>query len=71
MNIAFVIGNSDYDKLNKLEACKNDIKAIGDVLKATGKYGKIFIEENKRNDCISKNSSIHKSSLCLYFTYKI
>ncbi len=55
MNIAFVIGNSDYDNLSKLEACKNDIKAIGDVLRATGKYGKIFIEENRTSAEIKKS----------------
>ena len=63
MNIAFVIGNSDYDKLDKLEACKNDIKAIGDVLKATGKYGKIFIEENKTSSEIKKSIASKIDSL--------
>ena len=63
MNIAFVIGNSDYDKLDKLEACKNDIKAIGEVLKATGKYGKIFIEENKTSSEIKKSIASKIDSL--------
>ena len=49
MNIAFVLGNSDYDTLTKLEACNTDVKAINEVLKATGKYGKIFVEQNKKS----------------------
>lgn len=63
MNIAFVIGNSNYEKIDKLEACKNDIKAIGDVLKATGKYGKIFIEENKTSSEIKKSIASKIDSL--------
>lgn len=55
MNIAFVIGNTDYNNLNKLEACKNDVKAINDVLKATGKYEQIFVEQNKKSSELKKN----------------
>lgn len=55
MNIAFVIGNSDYESLSKLEACKNDVKAVNEVLKATSKYEKIFVEENKKSSEIKKS----------------
>ena len=70
MNIAFVIGNSDYDNLDKLEACKNDIKAVGDVLKATEKYGEIFIEENKtssetKKSIASKIDSLKKEKITI------
>ncbi|MEE3435958.1 MAG: caspase family protein [Treponema sp.] len=78
MNIAIVIGNSDYDNLSKLDACKNDIKAINDVLKATGKYEEIFVEQNKKSSELKKsltsivesikNSKISIEELVFYYT---
>lgn len=78
MNIAFVIGNTDYNTLTKLEACNNDVKAINDVLKATGKYEKIFVEQNKKSSEVKKSlattiESIRKSNitvdeLVVYYT---
>lgn len=78
MNIAFVLGNSDYDTLTKLEACNNDVKAINEVLKATGKYGRIFVEQNKKSSELKKslattiesirNSKISVDELIIYYT---
>lgn len=38
MNIAILIGVSEYQNANPLQACKNDVNFIANILKATGKY---------------------------------
>ena len=43
MNIAVVVGISDYEKEQKLPACKGDALLINSLLTATTKYSEILL----------------------------
>lgn len=47
MNLAILIGVSEYQNVGKLNACKNDVKLLKELLEETGKsYDILFLEEN-------------------------
>lgn len=78
MRIAIVIGVSDYYKgLNPLPSCKNDVKVISSLLKASEKYERIEVisEETssigykqRLTDFFKKNQSDDIDELFFYFT---
>ena len=77
MNIAIIIGVSKYtDSTNNLPGCKNDAKAIHDILQKTDKFSPIlYINENensaKTKELITNFISTHKGSTVeeLFFYY--
>jgi hypothetical protein len=49
-NLAILVGNVAYRTLTKLECCHDDVVAVQDLLKATGKYEEIVVIEDKDAD---------------------
>lgn len=55
MNIAILIGVSEYINLQKLSACKNDVKIINDILSNNEKYNEIlFINDETTSRSIKQ-----------------
>lgn len=74
MNVAILIGNSDYENENKLPACKNDLEVIGSVIKSSGKYDEIFLYENYKsielkNGLSDRIKSLENSAINEMFIY--
>jgi uncharacterized caspase-like protein len=73
-NVAILIGNSNYDSLEKLACCHCDLLAINQLLEATGKYEYITIIEDSPAADLKKRlrESIEKlnkpDELFFYFT---
>ena len=54
-NIAILVGNSQYDNLNNLDCCHDDIQAINELLVETAKFTEIeIIEDADSNTLKSK-----------------
>ena len=51
-NIAIVIGNAIYDNLRNLDCCEDDVTAISELLRATGKYDAIETVVNADADAM-------------------
>jgi len=55
MNLAIVIGISEYNNISSLPSCKNDVNLINNILKASAKYDDIlFIENNTSSQSIKR-----------------
>ena len=73
-NTAVLVGNSEYDSLNTLSCCHDDLVAMKELLEATEKYSEIEVIENnnadelksKMRDAIDKTPSTEE--LFFYFT---
>ena len=51
-NAAILVGNTDYRNLAKLECCRDDVRAIKQLLEATEKYEEITTVENAEADTL-------------------
>ena len=73
-NTAVLVGNSQYQSLNKLSCCHNDLLAMRELLDATDKYSEIEVIEDTDADCLKSRmrSAIDKKQstgeLFFYFT---
>lgn len=45
-NVAILVGNIDYQKLDRLECCGDDLAAMKELLNATGKYDILEVIDN-------------------------
>ena len=77
MNLAIVIGISEYDNAHDLPSCKNDAEYIKDLLKSSDKYDDILYFEGKKgsNDImdimdnfIIKYTGMKINEFILYFS---
>jgi len=77
MNIAILIGVSEYNNLQKLSACKNDVKIINDILSKNEKYSEILFIDNEttsRNikqkviEFIEKHHDQNINEIFIYFS---
>lgn len=73
-NTAILVGNSDYQSLDTLTCCHNDLEAMKELLEATDKYDDIEIIENAEADHLksqireSVNKTQSREELFFYFT---
>ena len=73
-NAAILVGNTQYDSLNELPCCHDDLLAMKELLEATERYSDIEVIENTNADdlkaqmraTIDRQSSV--SELFFYFT---
>lgn len=61
MKIAILIGISNYDHLNQLPPCKNDVKLMEDLIRATSQYEKIFSISDYETSTNIRNSLLKLS----------
>lgn len=54
-NLAILVGNIDYQKLPKLECCRDDLLAIKQLLEATEKFDEITVIENAEADALKSS----------------
>lgn len=54
-NLAILIGGIEYDNLQPLECCQNDVEAIETLLEATGRFSKITSLFNKTSNELKEN----------------
>jgi len=73
-NAAILVGNIEYQRLSKLECCRDDLLAIKQLLEATEKYEEITIIENTEADPLKSQlrAAVDKvqspEELLFYFT---
>jgi len=76
MNLAILIGISDYDSCNSLKACSNDVKVMNDVLKKLDKFDDICLiqatstayeAKQKITDFVNKHKNAKTDELIFYF----
>ena len=73
-NVAILVGNTEYQSLNNLSCCHDDLMAMKELLKATKKFPNIEVIENSDADTlksrlrktIETNSAIEE--LFFYFS---
>lgn len=78
MNIAILLGQSEYNNIDNIPACKNDIAVLGSLIRATGKYDKVIVIDDKikkaaaakieLSNAIKKYKNSRISEVFLYFT---
>ncbi|EPG66442.1 caspase family protein [Leptospira wolffii] len=78
MNLAILIGQSDYKTIQKLPGCINDLRLTQSIIKETGKYEKILVlddsinrsEEAKRQimNFVEENQENNVDELFFYYT---
>lgn len=77
MNLAIIIGVSDYKLANSLPACKNDAKIIHDIISHSGKFDKtLYLSENTMSHdvkpaitkFITENADSEIGELFFYFS---
>lgn len=74
VNVAIIIGNSQYENLPDLECCSADVVAVGDLVGATQKFEKVHVIEDKNSsdlkDLIRKavDKDISYGEIFFYFT---
>ena len=77
MNIAIIIGISEYNNLNDLPGCKNDAECIQEIIQKSNKYDQILYISNqlasaqikdKLTDFVSEHKNKEVSELVFYFT---
>lgn len=62
MNVAVLMAQSNYQNLPKLDACRNDLNSLKNVIEKSGKYDKILILDDSVN--VASNA---KDKLVSYF----
>lgn len=73
-NVAILVGNTSYRKMNALECCHEDVEAMAELLRATEKYDEITIIENAEADTLKSrirtavDSTQSPHELFFYFT---
>ena len=74
VNLAILVGNSNYDSLTNLPCCSDDVTAMNELLEATERYSHIEVIENDNSDSlktrIRANMNKHPSidEIFFYFT---
>lgn len=78
MRIAFLIGVSDYEKLNSLRATENDVVLMQSIIKSLDKYDEIYVIKDKDtnskrvvnllSEAIEKNKTNTVDELLFYFS---
>ncbi len=51
-NVAILVGNAEYQSLNNLSCCHNDLIAMRELLNATKKFSKVELIENLEADAL-------------------
>ncbi len=62
-NVAILVGNSEYEALDNLECCTEDVKAIGNLLHATGKYSTVRELVNQDSDSLKDSLRVFVQNL--------